>query len=838
MWYHKLKKQGPKRLCAVGLPVFLGGSHLTGLVKKPLPGAAKAFLSAFALACAIFVPICIFSNGCFLYMGDYNVQQIAFYKLAHGAVRSGNVFWNWQTDLGANFIGSYSFYLLFSPFFWLTLPFPNAWVPYLMAPLLILKTACAALTGYLYIRRFVRTTNGAVLGSILYAFSGFMLFNVFFNHFHEACVFFPLLLVALEELVENDRRGLFAVAVAINAVVNYWFFIGEVMFVLFYVAVRIATGGWNCTFEKFCMIALESVIGLLLACAAFLPSVMAIMGNPRTGLEKLLNGQLMWIWGWNQRLPAIIESFFFPPEIPSAPTFFPKMGAKWSSLSAWLPLFSSCGVIAFCRAEKKNFHKRMIVLSLILSLVPIFNSVFVLFNDSYYARWFYMPILMMCVATASALEKRNEPLYRETWKSGLRWVTGFVAVFVLAVGFSPVLGADGEVTFGLYDDAARFAFLSVTAVVCLALTWMLLFALSDKACFRRVTAGLLSFVIVGYSIGYIASGKHDRKYDLWYLDVVVKGADRITVETDEPFARSDFYECVDNLGMQWGLPNIQCFHSVVPVSVMEFYTSLGITRDVSSKPPVSYRELRDLLSVRWLFIKEDENEQEPMRGFDYVDFQNGYYIYENENWLPMGFAYDTAIYAQDLEAYSGEMKVRYLLHALALDEDTIDRNEDILTLEGAADEMYLSASHYDDVIKERRDLAVDSFSIDRRGFSAESSYDRERMVLFSVPYDDGWTCTVNGESARIEKVDYGLMAVRVPAGEASIRFDYLAPGLKTGCLLSGAGALLLLLWLAVSKKRRTAAPLPDVPEETEGKQPQPADLPSENEGPAAGEETP
>ena len=33
-----------------------------------------------------------------------------FYKLVHQAVREGNFGWSWTTDLGANFIASYSFY--------------------------------------------------------------------------------------------------------------------------------------------------------------------------------------------------------------------------------------------------------------------------------------------------------------------------------------------------------------------------------------------------------------------------------------------------------------------------------------------------------------------------------------------------------------------------------------------------------------------------------------------------------------------------------------------------------------------------------------------------------
>jgi len=133
-------------------------------------GALKTFIWAAVVAGAIFIPFIIYNRGYFLFLGDFNVQQIPFYQLAHKAVRSGEVFWNWHTDLGVNFIGSYSFYLLFSPFFWMTLPFPNEMVPQLIGPLLILKTACAALTAYFYIKRFVKDTDWAIVGAMLYAF--------------------------------------------------------------------------------------------------------------------------------------------------------------------------------------------------------------------------------------------------------------------------------------------------------------------------------------------------------------------------------------------------------------------------------------------------------------------------------------------------------------------------------------------------------------------------------------------------------------------------------------------------------------------------------------------
>ena len=69
------------------------------------------------VAAAAFLPYVVLDKGRFFFYGDFNVQQIPFYQLAHQAVREGNIWWSWKTDLGANFIGSYSFYLPFVSYF-------------------------------------------------------------------------------------------------------------------------------------------------------------------------------------------------------------------------------------------------------------------------------------------------------------------------------------------------------------------------------------------------------------------------------------------------------------------------------------------------------------------------------------------------------------------------------------------------------------------------------------------------------------------------------------------------------------------------------------------------
>lgn len=157
-----------------------------------------AFLLGFGCLFISIVPIMISNRGYFIYSGDYNAQQIPFYNMANDTVRSGGAFgWNWLTDLGSDFLTSYSFYLSGSPFFWLTTILPRGLVTFSMPVLLAVKHGLASLTAYAYIRRFVRSKEASLVGALLYACSGFQAFNIFFNHFQDVTAFFPLMLIAM-----------------------------------------------------------------------------------------------------------------------------------------------------------------------------------------------------------------------------------------------------------------------------------------------------------------------------------------------------------------------------------------------------------------------------------------------------------------------------------------------------------------------------------------------------------------------------------------------------------------------------------------------------------------
>ncbi len=748
---------------------------------------ARVFFLALLLGMIIYLPFLIMDRGMFVYYGDYNVQQIPFYQMCHDMIRSGETGWNWYTDLGSNFVGSYAFYLLGSPFFWLTIPFPSDAVSYLLAPLMILKLAVAAVTSFGYLKRFVKNPGYAMLGGLMYAFSGYSIYNIFFNHFHEVIAFFPLLLIAMEEFFVEERRGTFALAVGLLAVVNYYFFFGEVIFaVLYFVVCAFTRKEYRVTVKKFLLLALESVIGLLMAMCLLFPAIQMVLSNPR--LDNWLLGWSGLFYGNEQRYGLILSSLFFPPDVPAYPNMFPDSNAKWSSVSLFLPMFSTVGVIAWFKLYPKHWLKKLLMISLFIALVPILNSVFSMFNSAYYARWFYMPLLLMAAATVQALEQADTKALR----SGIRW-TLFGVLYFSVVAIFPKNGDDGEIVFGqLMEYPERFA-----AYLAIALAGLLLVSLlikMPKRKFIRPAAGCLSLLICTTSIVMLAIGKGNATTVHRVIDMGLNGSfETIAAENDDVY-RIDMYNsgdtrCMDNFPMYWQIPTIQSFHSVVSGSIFTFYDLLGIDRNVASRPDISYSGLRVLTSCKYLLTYEEEEKYEDIPGHTYLTTENGLDIYTNDNYVPMGFAYSFYLTDEDIEK-AGDSADRLLLNGVYLSDEQIEKYDDILFPLPDALSIPRTEEQLSQAAARLRANSCDSFVRDKTGFSASFTAEADRLVFFSIPWDSGWSAAVNGKPVEIENVSGGMMAVRIPAGTSEIRFDYQTPGLLVGCLIT-LGAFIL-----------------------------------------------
>ena len=778
-----------------------------------------AFLLGFGCIMLTFLPIMIAERGYLIFYGDFNAQQIPFYNLANDTVREYNFGWNWFTDLGSDFMTSYSFYLFGSPFFRLSTLLPRGLVSHSIPVLLALKHGIASMTAYAYIRRFVRNKYSAVAGGLMYACSGFQLFNLFFNHFHDVTALFPLMLIAMEENINCRRKGVFAVIVAVMAINNYYFFTGQAVFLVLYYLFRMLCPDFNTSWKKFFGLAFEAVLGTMIAAFVLLPSAFSLMGTYR--ISEHLFGQDMVIYSDKTLIPRIIQTFFMIPDVPARPNLFSSDFEKWASIGGYLPLFSMTGVITFMSAKKKHWASRLTLFCIFCAFIPILNSFFQAANSYYYARWFYMPILILAMMTAQSLDDADADNMK-----GLRISAIITAVFAV-VGLLPKK-ADGKlVLFQLPARVGYFWIQAGTAALCLIGAYYIYRLKSrrrpflDKAVLLTASASLLSaYIVVLYGAYGLDSANE-------YIDTVIKGGNKVYEQVDEDnFFRVDISEDCDNFPMIWKLPSMRAFQSVVTPSIMDFYEYVGIHRDVASRADVSHYTLRGLLSVKYYYkeiiddvtydrlkkgdysVPDDYDEKkntdytiipDVLEGFEYAGENGRFEIYENKLYIPMGFGYDTYISHDTAEELSKTSREKLMMDSLIFSDSEQDNKFDFMTEADIENAGKLKKDDYRRFCEKKRENASYEFTFNEKGFTSKIDLDKPMLVFFSVPYSEGWTAEVNGRAVDIEKVNEGFMAVPADAGDNTIVFRYRTPYLSMGIMISLSGLGILAVYLVICR---------------------------------------
>ncbi|MCI8710993.1 MAG: YfhO family protein [Ruminococcus sp.] len=735
--------------------------------------AITAFLLSFCCAFLSLVIFIVLGGGVFSLSNDYNAQEWSFNMFASQAIKNGDVFWNWNIDLGSDFVTTFSFYNLGSPFFWIMLLFPIKSIPYLMGWVYMLKYAVAGLTSYLFLERFSQHKKISVCCSLLYAFCGFQCCNLVFYHFHDVVALFPLLLLGLEIMMKERKKGVFALAVFANAFLNYFFFVGEVIFVIVYFVVRFFCEEWkNVKRVPQCM--WEGILGTGMAGALFVPSCMGVLNNTR--FSEKISGLGLVLFDWKDYLRNV-KALILPAENMAKAATLSEF--NWYSVSAYLPLVGIVLVVAYLIRSKGTWLKRMIVACFAMMFIPAFNNAFVLFTSEPYRRWYYMMVLMLVLASQEVLEHRKEYPIVQGGIYSLGLIGGICLILcsmdkenIGNVIYRPVI-------FGIMV-AVAIGGVIVTCVVTTRLYKHMLPVLTVSImCVAVFTTGLTIYT-------YRQNDEHGSSQDT-YHDVVGTGEN---LERDVLPYRYKFWENYYNRGLASYLPTRNSFSSTVSSSIFELYDMLGEHRHTIG---VNGPEGTDELLGAGYFVAnyEDDNLQE------ITSYHNGFqqiWVYDIKS-LPIGFAYDSYMTQTEFLELSQENRACGMLRCLVVRDDDEQKVEGVLRHVTMQDEE-IRVDKKEEYIKARSEDTISGFKYDTSGFQAEITLDEEKYVFFSVPYDAQWKAEVNGKSTEILNIN-GLMAVKTEKGRNQIVFSYTALYFKIGVAISIISALILIAWCVI-----------------------------------------
>lgn len=211
--------------------------------KHPLKSAMIGlFLAVFVLMGTFFavgLQIAPFGNGTILTV-DLGQQYVDFYQY-YRDVFYGNwdqLFYSFTKATGGEMVGTWSYYLM-SPYLLLLLIFPQSWLSFAVALIVVLKVATgAAAFQYMLGRLYNEVTWQSLTFSFAYAFIGYLSANQLNVMWLDGVIFLPFLIWGLEKIMRGQAGWTYAFWLAAILISNYYIGYMICIFVVLFYAYR------------------------------------------------------------------------------------------------------------------------------------------------------------------------------------------------------------------------------------------------------------------------------------------------------------------------------------------------------------------------------------------------------------------------------------------------------------------------------------------------------------------------------------------------------------------------------------------------------------------------
>ena len=82
------------------------------------------------------------------------------------------------------------------------------------------------------------------------------------------------------------------------------------------------------------------------------------------------------------------------------------------------------------------------------------------------------------------------------------------------------------------------------------------------------------------------------------------------------------------------------------------------------------------------------------------------------------------------------------------------------------------------------------------------------MLYLSLPYDEGYRVTINGQETSYRRVNDAFIAIDLVEGENNITLVYLPPGFTLGLIGTGLGVICTAVWMVFTRRKRLPRTLP------------------------------
>jgi uncharacterized membrane protein YfhO len=772
----------------------------------------------------------VFGGSLFLFKDIASDTINVFYpQLVHIAdylATDGIPKWSFSQGLGQNILP----FSIGDPFNWIlylmgkdNLAFGIAWVE-------LLKIFTAGMLFYCFLRSLKISILPAIIGGILYAFSGFMIVGASWYIFTTQGAYIALMLWGFERLYQHKSWWMFTLSVFLFAF-NFPFDLYlAALFLLVYSTLRVLESENNQPIPKklgtlYLTLIGCGALGVLMSTFMLISTIDQVINSPRGSGESAFFTQLMANTPW-----ALIEGrefitalgrlfsndFFFGAQF-EVINGQNKMAYKGWNNYLEAPAFY-CGLSTLILLPQLLFHldkrkKIIFITGLVLVLIPLFfpfvrNAIW-LFSGNYYRMYSIFVSIGLLLWSVHALNF----IYK---KQSVHLITLLISVLaVAALMYVPFNNA----TNVSIDNNLRSILLFFLIIEAMAIAGM------KTSKFRNIALMTFLVIIISEALFSGSSTYSQKRQTISKLEFTQKvGYNDETVdamiflkESDPTFYRVEKIDfrsgpaihASNNDAKVQGYFSSPSYHSFNQKNYINFLAALDVIdpNDENQTRWAGGMFTRPLLllltSTKYAFIKDNNTQRFWFK--DYMDV-GALKILQNPLFIPFGFTYDQVIDNPSFLKLKDESNLSLAKQITLLKAITI-APEDLPAFQGlsAFNPSTINLEYAQDLlladVNNRRAETMEMTKFSHSHITGTITTTSAKALFFSIPFDPSWTVKVDGKSEKLYLANMGFMAVPLAPGNHTIELEFIPPYWNSSIVLSLFGFILFggLLWIKSRK---------------------------------------
>ena len=658
-------------------------------------GDRKFVLQLYLIAIGVFFATLITNELTIVISGDFYLQEIPFYYNGYDDwwtyFKTGEFpLWDESAFLGVNNLGANAFYYLWNIFFLPVIILPRVLVPQGLAILIMTKFVLAGFVMKKLLNYIGVSEKTSKLVSMAYAFSGWSLYYLWFNHFLDITILLPLVLLGLEKLFKERKVVYLNLSLFLSAITNYYFFIMICFTTVIYAVFRffhyVKTYKWKDAIQVMLFGVISYVIAISMALIVLIPCFSVALESSRVDMEnastftgKLITNlkelkaafEIKDFTIVKEELKQLFElcfkfdekyniknytypivSFFYPPSscydaIIYNNNYYDNAN---SSLFMYTPLMLMLipSLINSIR-EKKVSHLIGFAGILVMLFTPFCYYCFTGFTTVCYGRWELFVVVVGCMYIATTYDKVDQIK---------KWYLDISIVITLASqAFMLYIGHVVQGELGTYKlDGTQYYAMAVIAWTIISYC-IIRKNLKDKGFFEKLNKLTIIEILLVGNVCVICQGIMDMS-NLYggYTDVrteqkLIKELNKEDLGYFRIFNTSADRDAI-NMGMIENYRGQSTFHSIYNYNLQDFidwsrisYNWHGWSMGIHEKRA----DLDTFTNVKYYVVDSTDNNV-PF-GYEKIKEHKNKVVYENKNFIEFGFAFDTIISDSNLSTY-------------------------------------------------------------------------------------------------------------------------------------------------------------------------------------------